>query len=208
MRLRQSVPLLPNHTERSFTRITTISGFQNSPVRQARRVVLLMIFAVTLTLLIIFAVSVLRYQPALSAAPGYEMKFVTEPNLWNNPVRVWQRITEQRPCEYQILGWSPDNQLYYKAACGTQTQVWAYAPNRLYNPAASVPSQLNQETVSKGQVLDMVRADGVRPIEYESRTRPLYLKSEGYVSPNGRWIAIVTQHIYGPQDIVVLTSKN
>ncbi len=187
--------------------MTAIAGFQNSPVRQVRRVVLLMIFAATMTLLIIFAVSALRYQPALSAAPGYEMKFVTEPNLWDNPVRVWQRITEQRPCEYQILGWSPDNQLYYKAICGTQTRVWAYAPNRLHNPA-SVPSQLNQETVSKGQVLDLVRADGVRPIEYESRTRPLYLKSEGYVSPNGRWIAIVTQHIYGPQDIVVLTSKN
>jgi hypothetical protein len=185
--------------------MTAITGFQDSPVRQVRRVVLLMIFA--LTLLIIFAVSVLHYRPALSAAPGYEMRFVTEPNLWGNPVRAWQRITEQRPCEYQMLGWSPDNQLYYQAACGTQTRAWAYAPNRLHNPAASVPSQLNQEAVSKGQVLDLVRADGVRPIEYESVTRPLLLKSEGYVSPDGCWIAIVTQHIYGLQDIVVLTSN-
>lgn len=188
--------------------MTTTLGFQNPPMRQVRRIVPLMIFAVTVALLLICAVSVLRYRPALSAAPGYEMKFVTAPNLWDNPVRVWQRFTEQRPCEYQILGWSPDNQLYYQATCGAQAQLWAYAPNRFHNPAASVPSQLHQATLSKGQVLDLVRADGVSPAEYEPVTRPLCLKSDGYVSPDGRWVAMVTQHVYGPQDIVVLTSKN
>lgn len=31
---------------------------------------------------------------------------------------------------------------------------------------------------------------------------------EGYVLPDGRRIAIVTQHVCGPQDIVILNSKN
>lgn len=188
--------------------MTAIAGFQHSPVPQVRRAVLLTIFALIVTLLTIFAVLVLHYQPALSAAPGYEMLFVTKPSLWENPIRVWQRFTEQRPCEYQILGWGADNRLYYKAVCSTETQVWGYAPYQAPNPTASVPNELIQNTLSKGNVLDLVRADGVRPREYEPVTRPLLLKSEGYLSPDGRWIAIVTQHVYGPQDIVVLTSKN
>ncbi len=186
-----------------------IAGFQNLPMPQIRRAILLMILALTVTSLIIFAVGVLHYQPALSAAPGYEMLFVTKPGLLENSIRVWQRVTEQRPCEYRILGWSADNRLYYKAACGTETQVWEYTtPYESPNPTASVPNGLIQNTLSKGNVLNLVRADGVRPREYEPVTRPLLLKSEGYLSHDGRWIAIVTQHIYGPQDIVVLTSKN
>ncbi|MBC7234069.1 MAG: hypothetical protein H5T68_12600 [Chloroflexi bacterium] len=174
---------------------------------QVRRAVLLTILALIVISLTVFAVLVLHYQPALSAAPGYEAIFVTKPHFWENPIRVWQRVTEQRPCEYQILGWSADNRLYYQATCGTETQVWEYALNR-ESSQTSLPNALIQNTLSRGNVLDMVRADGVRPREYEPVTRPVLLKSEGYLSPDGRMIAIVTQHLYGPQDIVILSSKN
>jgi len=188
--------------------MTAIAGFQDSPMLRVRRAALLTILALIVILLTVFAVLVLHYQPALSAAPGYEMMFVTKPRLWENPIRVWQRVTEQRPCEYQILGWSADNRLYYKATCGTETQVWEYSLNRESSQTASLPNAAIQNTLSKGNVLDMVRAAGVWPREYEPETRPLLLKSEGYPSPDGRMIAIVTQHVYGPQDIVILSSKN
>lgn len=85
------------------------------------------------------------------------MLFVTKPSLWENPIKVWQRITEQRPCEYQILGWSGDNRLYYKAACGGETQVWEYAPYQVHSSTESVPNGLIQNTLSRGNVLDLVR---------------------------------------------------
>lgn len=58
--------------------MTAIARFQSLPMPQVRRAVLLTILALTVTLLTIFAVWVLHYQPALSAAPGYEI------DLWRD----------------------------------------------------------------------------------------------------------------------------
>ncbi len=184
--------------------MSATARLQNWPGRRPRRILLLLGLALLIPSLCVFAGWVFRYQPALSAAPGYEMRFVTQPSFWDNPGRVWQRIAEQRPCDYQILGWTVDSSLYYQAICGTESRVWRYGPDRVHEQSASAPSSLSRNTFSRTGVLDRVRADGVRPIEQEPVTRPLLLKSEGYVSPDGRWIAIVTQHLYGPQDIVVL----
>jgi hypothetical protein len=35
--------------------------------------------------------------------------------------------------------------------------------------------------------------------------RELYLRSQPYPSPDGVWLAFVTQHLYGPQDVLLLT---
>lgn len=162
-------------------------------------------------LLIIFAIVafpfIYRYQPALSAAPGYRMQIVTVPGFFGGIIKASQNLMEQTPCKYELLGWSTDNQLYYRAICGAETQVWQYSPTQpsSHTQVSSSPTNLSASTISENTVLEMIRADGVKPEKYESVTRPILLKSKGVVSPDGRWTAIVTQHVYGTQDVVVLT---
>ncbi|HUS69708.1 MAG TPA: hypothetical protein VM075_02890, partial [Anaerolineae bacterium] len=141
------------------------------------------------------------------AAPGYSMQVVTQPIFLNSIVKMSQVVTEKRPCEYTLLGWSANNQLYYQATCG-EVELWRYDPlsNRTER-ITTVPSDLSQAVVTDNDVLNMVRADGVRPKEYESTTRLLYIQSKGYVSPDAQWTAVVTQHTYGPEDIVVLSQS-
>jgi hypothetical protein len=149
---------------------------------------------------------VCRYAPPVSAAPGYTMYVVTQPGVLEGIVKMSQVTTEKRPCEYRLLGWDGKSRFYYQATCGTQVQFWRYGmtPALRNEQVSEVPADLAQRALSKQAVLEMVRADSVRPAKYESATRPLYVRSEGYVSPNGRWTAVVTRHIYGPEDIVIL----
>lgn len=148
-----------------------------------------------------------HYTPPLAAAPGYSMQVVTQPIFLNSIVKMSQVVTEKRPCEYTLLGWSANNQLYYQATCG-EVELWRYDPlsNRTER-ITTVPSDLSQAVVTDNDVLNMVRADGVRPKEYESTTRLLHIQSKGYVSPDEQWTAVVTQHTYGPEDIVVLSQS-
>jgi hypothetical protein len=148
-----------------------------------------------------------RYTPPVSGAPGYSMQVVTQPNFFNGIVKMSQVVTEKRPCEYTLLGWSTNNHLYYQATCG-KVELWRYDPLSNRNERMmAVPDDLSQVIISESSVVNMVRADGVRPKEYESTTRPLYVQSKGYVSPDQQWVAVVTRHIYGPEDIVVLTAS-
>jgi len=147
-----------------------------------------------------------RYRPALAAAPGYTMDLVTDPGLFDGMVKASQNVLEQTPCTYSLLGWSEDNRLYYQARCEGQIRTWRHSPAQADRPTpvSGSPTDLQATTVDEETMLAMVRAAGVRPTEYESVTRPLLLASEGLASPNGRWMAAVTQHIYGTQDIILL----
>jgi hypothetical protein len=52
-----------------------------------------------------------------------------------------------------------------------------------------------------------VSASGVSPQETEAVTRSIVLASEGFMSADGKWVAFVSQHVYGPQDIVVISQS-
>jgi hypothetical protein len=95
----------------------------------------------------------------------------------------------------------------YQATCGAETRVWRYSPTQPGNHTqlSSSPTNLSASTIPENAVLEMVRAGGVKPEKYESVTRPILLRSRGVVSQDGRWTAVVTQHVYGTQDIIILT---
>jgi hypothetical protein len=149
---------------------------------------------------------VYHYHPALVAASGYRMNLVTQPGFLGGIVKESQNLTEQTPCEYELLGWSTDNQLYYRATCDGESQVWQYSPNRpsSHTQVSSNPASLSTLTISDNTVLEMVRAGYVKPRKHEPAVRRLHLKSKGMVSPDGDWIAIIARHIYGTQDVIVL----
>jgi hypothetical protein len=147
-----------------------------------------------------------RYRPALAAAPGYEMQVLTQPGPLEGIVRAAQITLEGRRCRYELLGWSPDDQLYYRASCDSRTHLLRYDPGQpgTTSLAAALPPNLVQARVTRGDVLEMVRAHGVWPRDAEPSVRSLALEGMGYPSPDGRWMAAVIEHLYGPQDVVVL----
>jgi len=147
-----------------------------------------------------------RYQPAVEAAPGHTMQVLTRPGLLEGVAKRAQVSLEIRPCEYTLLGWTPDNTLHYRAVCENRpAQMWAYDPQqyRLALEAAEPFAKLVQDT-SGVTVLDQVRASGVYPPEEEFNARCMAVRGSGLLSPNGHWVAVLVQHLYGPQDVLIL----
>lgn len=189
--------------------VTTIAGIAIAGAGLVRRqfnklvsVWLLLIFCAIVAFPLVY-----QYHPALAAAPGYRMELVTSPGFFGGIVKASQNLTEQIPCEYELLGWNTDNQLYYQATCDGETQVWQYDPNRpnSHTRVSSDPTNLNASVISEDTVLEMVRVVSIKPKKYELATRRMHLKSKGGVSPDGNWIAIIAQHTYGTQDVLLLT---
>ena len=156
------------------------------------------------------------YEPALNAAPDVTMEVVTQPsNPIESFVKVAYMFSEEVPCEYDLLGWNSENQLYYSSQCGAEEQIWLVDPNQPNNamPTTPLPNDLPQKAKKKEQeafrqeAFEMVRADGVRPERAERSARQIYLREASLRSPDGLWIAIKSQHIYGPQDVVLLKSE-
>ncbi len=158
-------------------------------------------WSVLMGLTIVMFPFVLRYQPALTAAPGYHLDLVTEPGFFGGTVKAAQSIAELEPCAYTPLFWDSDNRLYYQAICEGTTQLWQYNPtSHFLQPVSMIPPNLSTTTISKNIVKTMVQNN--------SAGVDLSLKSNGYVSPNGQWVALVSQHVYGPQDVLVARKLN
>ncbi len=143
-----------------------------------------------------------RYTPALNAAPGYQTLWVTEPTLWGGLTKRARVTLEQRPCTYTLLGWDADT-LYFQAACADGEQVWRYQPGAGHS-AESVRETPPALSRIKQSALEVVRADGVQPAHLEPSTRAVNLRGEGLASPDGRYVAVIARHIYGPEDVLVI----
>ncbi len=151
-----------------------------------------------------------RYQPAVVAAPGHEMHVPTQTGLLDGVVKRAQVATEIRPCTYTLLGWSAEGVLYYQADCrGEKSQLWAYDPEqeRLPRKVNEAPANLTQG-VPQVSAREQVRAPGVYPPAMEPYARDVYVRGLHLASPDGRWVAVVARHIYGPEDVVVLTQSS
>lgn len=150
-----------------------------------------------------------RYQPAVIAAPGHEMHWPTRPGPAASLVKSYQRFLEVKTCDYMLMGWSADGTLFYQEACrNSQPQVWAYDLEKRDRPHRMevMPLGLAQETVPRSSILEMVRSPGVRPADAEPMVRSLEVWADGLASPGGRWVAVVVRHVYGPEDVIVLSN--
>lgn len=152
-----------------------------------------------------------RYQPAVVAAPGCEMNWPTQPAGVRAAItKSYQRFVETRTCEYTVLGWSSEGTLYYQETCeDADPQTWSYAPGSQSEPSAveASPPDLFQQTVPRRAILDWVHAPQVRPADAEPSVRRLKVRVDGLASPDGRRVAVVVRHVYGPEDVLVLESE-
>jgi hypothetical protein len=159
----------------------------------------------------LFVVFLARYQPAVVAAPGYDMYWPTQPaGARAAIIKSYRRFVETRTCDYAILGWSVEGMLYYQETCEDgEPQTWSYAPGSESEPSAveASPPDIFQQTVPRHTILDWVRVPQVRPADAEPSVRGLAVRVDGLASPSGRWVAVVVRHVYGPEDVLVLESE-
>ncbi|MBI4758943.1 MAG: hypothetical protein HY783_08115, partial [Chloroflexi bacterium] len=107
-------------------------------------------------------------------------------------------------------GWTAEEMLYYRAECGKKDpQVWGFAPGRdeRPQPVASAPPNLVVGW-PREPVLNWVRSPGIWPAKEEPNVRRVTVQESGVASPDARWVAVVARHIYGPEDVVVLTQSS
>jgi hypothetical protein len=175
------------------------------------KVVIIGVAAVLITCVLAGVIAFAHYQPAVVAAPGYDMYWPTQPaGAWDAITKSYQSFVETRTCEYTVLGWSAEGTLYYKETCedgGPRT--WSYAPGSKSEASAveTSPPNLFQQTVPRRAILDWVRVPQVRPADAEPSVRRLKVRVDGLASPDGGRVAVVVRHLYGPEDVLVLESE-
>ncbi len=148
------------------------------------------------------------YHPALRAQPERRMIVPTQPALFvASAVKQAQVATEARPCTYHLVGWALDGRFYYESACGEIRIVWSIDPADEVRPARTrvIPMELAGRAAQPEESLAYMQAPGVRPADLEPVTRSIYLvEGEVMQSRDGRWLALVSQHLYGPQDVLLI----
>ena len=181
-----------------------LTALLERPPRRITRILLV------LALLAILAMPWLYgYGPAVVAAPGYEMRWPTQPDLLGSMVKHYQAFWSIRLCDYTVQGWSSEGVLYYEEACQDRApQVWAFYPEQDSHPRQvdAAPVDLVQKTIPRSSILERVSLPGVRPSDAEPGVLPILVRQDGVASPDGRWVAVVVRHVYGPEDIIVLSS--
>lgn len=163
----------------------------------------------TFFLLLMIAVGLfgfLDYHPALMAAPEHSLYNMTDPGWLNGRIKTVQAIIEKTPCSYTLLGWQDEESLYYEADCAGGSQLWQYlvSANRSEKITA-VPPELYTEMVPATDITEGVLAD-IYPRELSTVSRETFIVGDVLPSPNGRFIALISRHVYGPQDVLLLTS--
>lgn len=151
-----------------------------------------------------------RYQPAVVAAPGHEMRWPTRPGPLDSLAMSAQRFLEIRNCEYAVMGWNAEGVLFYEEACqDAPARTWAFDPAGSRQPRLmeSLPGDLSREAVARSAVLDLVRSPIVHPADAEPMVRRLEVQQDGVVSPDGQWVAVVVRHIYGPEDVIIVARE-
>jgi len=142
--------------------------------------------------------AVYRYQPVVNAESGYVMRVATEPGVMAGVVKVTQVRAEVRRCEYELLGWSQsEGALYGEEVCGGRKYIWVYWPmSDHYDRAVStIPDDLMRE-----EVIELVGVQSAYSLNTVIRGPVLR-------SPEGWWNAFVARHIYGPEDVVVVSAS-
>ncbi len=171
---------------------------------RSNRVVRVLLFLGLLAIL--FYAFVTPYQPAVLAADEYEMDWLTQPGLLDGVAKRAASLNETRPCSYQLLGWSEEGVLYYEAICqANELTFWAYTPGQAAERVDAIPIILNRDVVSTSDAVDWVYASSVRPASAEPMARELAIRHhEALLSGDGRYLALISRHIYGPEDVLVI----
>jgi len=172
-------------------------------------------------LLIICAISILvfplafRYHPAVQASPGIEMHIVNQPGLLEGAVRSCQSHAEVYTEVYVPVGWANDSTLVYQVHtcnpgplclhCGHilnwtrgDAPLWAYdlETGRTQRYTMDETSLTRSTCAPQACVVPLLDTEWL----FSGRQ-----SSEALFSPDGRWIAFTARHVYGPEDLLIIS---
>jgi hypothetical protein len=157
----------------------------------------------------------MRYRPVVKAAPGVELRLVDEPGLLEGVVKSCQAGAEVRGCQYEPLGWADAQTLVYRIRCGGRYEMGVWHPGAPQPPQAyhldtdevspfdGALDALTRETCATSNCVLPALAErkqfeqGYYPGQYGT---PL-------ISPDDRWVAFTTKHVYGPEDLLVISHE-
>ena len=142
--------------------------------------------------------AVYRYRPAVNVEPGFVMRVPTEPGAIAGVVKSTQTGAEVRRCEYTLLGWSrSEGALYGEEVCGRRRLNWVYWPmSDHYERAVSIVA----DDLMREEVSELAGVHSVYSLNNVVRG-PVLRSSEGW------WNAFIARHIYGPEDVVVVSAS-
>lgn len=142
------------------------------------------------------------YYLPVTAAPGYTLRWVTQPGNPYSAAYRQAQLTHEAECDYHLFGWSAEGVLEYTSEC--LPGIWSYAPS-----AATTRWSLLRSSLPTAAPIE--RWDGYTYLERPESIRlnppdeyTLILNLERSVSPDGQWEAIVVRWVYGPSEIVVV----
>jgi len=140
---------------------------------------------------------------------------VEQPGLIEGAVRSCQAAAEISGCQYEPLGWADAQTLVYRRWCGSHyDQTGGWHPGVSQSPWAYhldtdevLPfdgdvDALSQETCATSKCVLPALAErglfeqGYHPGEY----------GDAFVSSDGHWVAFTAEHIYGPEDLLVISN--
>ena len=172
----------------------------------SRKQVAALVLVLGMVCLFVFA----PYRPAVKAANGYHMVVPTAPSFFMRGLKNAQAVAEVTPCQYRLLGWQQET-LFYQSECKNEkVRTWQFSPEAMQQPIEyfdSSPQDLYGETLSHEATLAQVVADNIYPLEAEYAVRSLYVPKSGLLSPSGKWLALISQHLYSTQDVILVTPE-
>lgn len=147
-----------------------------------------------------------QYQPGISPAPGVQRLWLTQPNAFESPVLASQDFMDVIPRKYELLGWAADGSLFFKEMYRSiSPTVLAFTPgvDQTPRPVSAVPDQFVTAACSPGPLRTLVTI----PMGYgrdgeQFDLLSLYTKAT-LPGPDCRSVAVVSEAVYGPQDVLI-----
>ena len=162
--------------------------------------------------------ALLHYEPMVKPEPDAEVRLVETPGLIDGIVRSLQAGAEVSGCYHEILGWADAQTLVYRQWCDG---FYERTNNGQYNPGQP-QSALAYDVITQHVQPFAGDVNGViqKPCAFAACVRPLLSQDyqhfrpdkprfpnesleQGMTSPDGTWVAFITEHVYGPQDLLV-----
>ena len=176
-----------------------------------RKLVIFAIVSSAIALLAVLVGAVVRilvYEPPLVPAPGYSGFWATEPDTFGaSAAKSWAVISENRPCEYVLLGWTTENVLYIRETCVEEVYTLVIDPRTgesIVNSPGVPEPELTGRAIPQVDAVELVRSVGTRPVSAESYMRAIKVRGDAIGSLDGVYVAMVVRYIYGPEDVLVV----
>lgn len=159
------------------------------------------------------ALMIAPYHPVVAPATGYQMHNLTEPAFFLQGWKNAATILEWNPCNYHLLGWQEETLFYQENCWNGMEKIWKFTADRSQTAeqyTGTLPTDLQATLLSGSDVSAVVNWFQPQALKTNSEFSDiailgLALRNGIMLSPNHRLAVVAQQHVYGPEDVLVLS---